>query len=110
MTWRPRLPAGLLGTLLVVGTLGLAGALAWQAVQAAASHRAAVETTLSHHATTAAWHFAREARSWVGYGMNEAASGLTAALASARRLPGPELLEKVLAAKYCDCMSAAFGR
>jgi signal transduction histidine kinase len=100
---------GLLGTILVVGTLALAGALAWQAVRAAASHRAAVEATLQHHATTAAWRYAREARGWVGYGMNEAANALEQEVARRPALQGPELLQRVLAQKYCDCMTAAFA-
>ena len=108
MRWGRR--PGLLATLLAVGTLGLAAALAWQAVQAARSHRAAVEATLAHHATTAAWHFAREARSWIGYGMDQAANALTAELARRPGLHGPELLQRALAMKYCDCMTAGFGR
>lgn len=116
MTPRPRPgPAwgqrpGLLGTGLVIATLGLAAALAYQAVRAAASHRAAVEATLEHHATTLAWRFAREARGWLGYGMNGAANALEQDLTRRSVLPGPEILERLLAQKYCDCMTAAFGR
>ena len=63
---------GLLGGLLFLATMGLAAALAWQAAGAAASHRAAAEASLTHHATIAAWRFSREGRSWVGYGMGQA--------------------------------------
>ena len=68
-----------------------------------------MEATLEHHATTAAWRYAREARGWVGYGMNEAANALEQEVARRPALPGPELLPQVLAQKYCDCMTAAFG-
>ncbi len=101
---------GLLATLLVAATLALAGALAYQAVRAADSHRAAVEAALAHHASTAAWRFAREARSWLGYGMNEAGDALQRDVVRHGVLPGPEVLQRLLAEKYCDCMSAAFGR
>src|SRR5678815_574085 len=84
---------GLLGVVLVVVTLGLAAALAYQAVRAAGSHRAAVEAALDHHATTIAWRFAREARSWVGFGMNEAGDALQRDVARRSVLPGPEVLQ-----------------
>jgi signal transduction histidine kinase len=101
---------GLIGAILVVATLGVAGALAYQAARAAASHRAAVEATLQHHAATAAWRFAREARGWVQYGMNDAGNALQREVARHAVWPGPEVLQRVLAEKYCDCMTAAFGR
>jgi signal transduction histidine kinase len=101
---------GLLGAVLFAATLGLAGALAWQAARAGASHRAAAEASLSHHATIAAWRFSREGRSWVGYGMNEAGNQLLRETAQREELPGPELLKRVLAEKECDCMSAGFSR
>jgi signal transduction histidine kinase len=101
---------GALGAVLVGATLVLATALAYQAFQAAASHRAAVETALEHHAATAAWRFAREARGWVGWGMNEASDKLQREIGDRAVLPGPEVLHKVLAEKWCDCMSAGFGR
>ena len=101
---------GLLGTLLVVATLALAGALAHQAVRAAASHRAAVETALEHHATTAAWRFAREARGWVGYGMNNAGEALQREADRSATLPEPAVMRRLFAQKYCDCMTAAFAR
>jgi signal transduction histidine kinase len=101
---------GFLGASLVLVTLGLASALAYQAMTAASSHRAAVEAALSHHASTAAWRFAREARGWVGYGMEEAGGALQRETISHAVLQGPELVQSVLAEKYCDCMTAAFGR
>src|SRR5262245_35088109 len=101
---------GLLGALLVAATLGLAAALAYHAVRAAAVHRAALATALEHHSTTVAWRFARDARSWVGYGMNEAADALQRAIGRRGDLPGPDILQRVLAEKYCDCMTAGFGR
>lgn len=101
---------GLLGALLFVATMGLAAALAYQAARAASSHRAAAEASLAHHATIAAWRFSREGRSWIGYGMNEALAQLQRELAQRATLPGPEILQRVLAEKECDCMSAGFAR
>src|SRR5688572_19715143 len=113
----PRLPfrdlwrrPGLLGALLFAATMALAGALAWQAVRAAGSHRAAAEASLAHHATIAAWRFARDARIWVGYGMGGASDRLQLDIDAKRVLPGPEVLRRLLAEKECDCVSAAFGR
>src|SRR5262245_33504037 len=100
---------GALGALLVAATLALAGALAYQAVGAASSHRAAVEAALAHHATTVAWRFAREARSWVGYGMNDANDAIAREVAHSEPPPGPEVLSRVLAEKFCDCMTAGFA-
>src|SRR6185436_20284767 len=91
-----------LGALLFVATLGLAVDLAYQAVRAEASHRAAAEAALLHHATTAAWRLAREGRSWVGYGMNEAGFSLRREAGTGAGLPGPELIVRALAPKYCD--------
>jgi signal transduction histidine kinase len=102
--------SGFFGSLLVVATLGLAGALAYQAVSAAASHRAAVEAALEHHAATAAWRFASQARGWIGFGMNRAGDALQKEVARNAALPGPEVFQRVLAEKYCDCMTAGFGR
>src|SRR5258706_8966479 len=104
------LRTGLFGALLVAVTLGLASALAYQAARAASSHRYAVEAALSHHATTAAWRFAREARGWVGWGMNESADVLQRELGARPKLPGPDILTQLFADKYCDCVTAAFGR
>ena len=101
---------GLLGAVLFAATMGLAAALAWQAARAAASHRAAAEASLTHHATIAAWRFSREGRSWVGYGMSQAGEQLLHETAQRDALPGPELLRRVLAEKECDCMSAGFSR
>jgi signal transduction histidine kinase len=101
---------GLLGAALFVSTMGLAGALAWQAARATASHRAAAETSLSFHATIAAWRFAREARSWVWFGMDEAAQKLQRETAQGERLPGPEILYRLLGEKDCDCMTTGFSR
>ena len=100
---------GLLGALLFGATMVVAAALAYQAARAAASHRAAAEATLDHHATIAAWRFARDARSWVSYGMSDAADRLSRE-ASRGGLAGPELISTVLAEKECDCMSAGFSR
>lgn len=101
---------GLLGALLFFATMGLAAALAWQAVGAATSHRAAAEASLSHHATIAAWRFSREGRSWVGYGMGQAGDLLMQETSPRAALPGPEVLRRLLAEKECDCMSVGFSR
>ena len=100
---------GFLGALLLLATLALAGALAWQAVRAAASHRAAAVASLTHHATIAAWRFAREGRSWLGFGMDQAGNLILQETMSTAALPGPELLERLLAEKECDCMTAGFA-
>ena len=100
-----------LGVLLLVATLILAGALGFEATRAAASHRAAVERTLHDYAAIAAWHYARQGRIWLGFGMNEASAMIERALSTERGpLPGPSLLHRVLAEKDCDCMSAGFAR
>jgi len=101
---------GLLGALLFLATMGLAAALAWQAARAAASHRAAAEASLTHHATIAAWRFSREGRSWLGYGMSQAGDLLLREASQRETLPGPEVLRRLLAEKECDCMSAGFSR
>ena len=101
---------GLLSAFLFLATMGLAAALAWQAAGAAASHRAAAETSLAHHATIAAWRFSREGRSWIGFGMTQARDLLLQETSRLPALPGPELLLRVLAEKECDCMSAGFAR
>jgi signal transduction histidine kinase len=101
---------GLAGAVLFVAAMGLAAALAWQAARAAASHRAAAEASLTHHATIAAWRFSREGRSWVGFGMSQAGDQLLHETAERDALPGPELVRRVLAEKECDCMSAGFSR
>src|SRR5687768_9080352 len=101
---------GFLGAFLFLATMGLAAALAWQAAGAAASHRAAAETSLAHHATIAAWRFSREGRSWIGYGMSQAGDMLQQETSRLAELPAPELLERILAEKECDCMSAGFAR
>jgi len=101
---------GLLGGALFVATMGLAAALAWQATRAAQSHREAAEASLAHHATIAAWRFAREGRSWVGYGMDQAGNLLLRETGPRDTLPGPEIVRRLLAEKECDCMSAGFSR
>lgn len=101
---------GLLGALLFVATMGLAAALAYQAARAASSHRKAAEAALAHHAAIAAWRFAREGRSWVSWGMDQASGPLNQEAARSAALPGPDLFDRVLAEKECDCMSAGFAR
>lgn len=101
---------GLLGAVLFVATIGLAAALAYQAARAAASHRAAAEASLSHHATIAAWRFSREGRSWVGFGMENAGNLLLQESARRETLPGPEVLRRLLAERECDCVTAGFSR
>ena len=101
---------GTLGAALFTATMGIAAALAWQAARATASHRAAAETALAHHATIAAWRFAREARSWIGYGIGEAGGQLLRETSARSTLPGPEILLRLLAEQECDCVTAAYGR
>jgi signal transduction histidine kinase len=101
---------GVIGAVLVVSTLGVVAALAYQAARAAASHREAVQTALEHHATTAAWRFAREARGWLGWGIEHAGDAVQREVSKHAMLPGPDVLRRVLEEKYCDCVTAAFGR
>lgn len=102
---------GVLGVILLVATLVLAGALGLEATRAAASHRAAAERTLHDYAAIAAWQYARQGRIWLGFGMNEASAAIERRLSVTRGpLPGPGLLHQVLAEKECDCMSAGFAR
>ena len=101
---------GLLGALLFIATMGIAVALAYQAARAGTSHREAAVAALEHHAATAAWRFARAGRGWVSYGMDEASGMLFREAQMHRTLPGPEMLDRVLAMKDCDCMSAGFAR
>jgi len=100
----------LLGAALVATTLGIAFVIGFQAVRAASLHRRAAEASLKHHAGIAAWRFAREARSWLGFGMAQAGDQLRAELGRHATLPGPDVLQRVLAEKECDCMSAGFAR
>lgn len=104
-------PGGL-GVLLLVGTLALAAALAWQAVGAAASHRRTALGMLRDYAAVAAWEYAREGRIWLSFGMAEADNLLARQIPpeGGGPLPGPDLLRRVLAEKDCDCMSAGFAR
>ena len=57
-----RRPGSTLIVLLLLSTLGVAGALAYQAQQAARSHRATAENVLRDYARFASWEFARSAR------------------------------------------------
>ena len=52
---------------LLLLTLGFTGVLAYQAVDAAASHRKTAEATLDDYAMFAAWEFSRLARGELGY-------------------------------------------
>ncbi|MEO8450010.1 MAG: HAMP domain-containing sensor histidine kinase [Gemmatimonadota bacterium] len=103
---------GLLGALLLLATLALAGALAQQATRAAASHRATAEGMLGDYAAIAAWQFTREARSWLGFGMSQAENVIAREIPAPGKgpLPGPEMLRRVLAEKECDCVTAGFAR
>jgi signal transduction histidine kinase len=110
---RSTLPrTGLATAGLLLAILALAAGLGIEATRATDSHRATAEAAANHYAAIAAWHFARSGREWIGYGMNQASGQIWQALPSAHhgRLPGPELLRKVLAEKDCDCMSAGFSR
>ncbi|HUG26856.1 MAG TPA: HAMP domain-containing sensor histidine kinase [Gemmatimonadales bacterium] len=101
---------GLLGATLFVVTMGLAAALAYQAVGAATAQRTAAEATLAHHATIAAWRFAREGRSWLDFGMAQAGDLLFKEIVRRETLPDADVLQQLLADEDCDCMSAGFAR
>lgn len=57
-----RRPGSRVIVLLLLSTLAVAGALAYQAQQAARSHRAAAENVLRDYATFASWELSRLAR------------------------------------------------
>jgi len=57
-----RRPGSALIVVLLVATLAVAGALAYQAQDAARSHRATAENVLRDYATFASWEFSRLAR------------------------------------------------
>src|SRR5262249_37341 len=59
---RVRVPRLTLVVTLLVTTLGVASALAWQAHQAARSHRQAAERVVHDYAEVAGWEFSRAAR------------------------------------------------
>jgi signal transduction histidine kinase len=103
---------GLASGALLLATLALAGGLGYQATRAAAAHAEAIRAALTHYGAIAAWQYGRNARIWVGFGMNQAGRALAERLPPGRRgpLPGPELVATVLAEKECDCMSAGFSR
>jgi hypothetical protein len=57
-----RRPSSALIVLLLLSTLAVAGALAYQAQRAARSHRATAENVLRDYATFASWELSRLAR------------------------------------------------
>lgn len=69
---QPRRPRALLLVAVLLLTLGLAGLLAYEAQDAARSHRAAAESALRDYAAFAAWAFRRDARSQFGCLLHQA--------------------------------------
>ena len=92
MTHKPRDGSALIVGLLLV-SLALASSLAWQALDAAASHRAAAEAVLRDYARLAADEFVRRGASDVGYrAYYRLLDGLTKAGGEAGALPRREAL------------------
>jgi len=73
---------------LLVLTLGVASALAWQAHQAARSHREAAERVLQDYAEFAAWQFSRAARQGLDASLAQWL-GIVACSVQTGRLPAP---------------------
>ena len=64
---------------MLVATLALSGTLAWEALQAARSHRATAENVLRDYSKVAAWELARLGRQQLLNAMNNALSEVQAA-------------------------------
>lgn len=71
---------------ILVATLGMTGALAWEALQAARSHRATAENVLRDYSRFAAWELTRLGRSQVLHALNTELSRIQRAY----RLDSPE--------------------
>ena len=113
----------LTATALLVGTLGMSGALAWLGVRAASSQRRSVATALRNYADIAAWQYARAGRSGLTLALAESQSFITRdflrpvrgtrgtfSLVAPAKMPGPEILRRLLGADPCLCVSSKNAR
>ena len=69
---------------MLVATLALTAALAWEALQAARSHRATAENVLRDYSKVAAWEFARLAKQQLMAAMNDELSEVQSAIRRGR--------------------------
>ena len=106
----PRRHHGTLLTVFLALSLALAGGLAYQAVDAARSHRATAESVLRGYARIAAWEFSRRARSAVSGAIGPAfrpLSGMSPPAPGAR-VPPPDVIDRALAlVDDCGCTGLA---
>lgn len=96
------------GTLLTVFlalSLALAAGLAYQAVDAARSHRQAAESVLRDYARIAAWEFSRRARGALNGAIWPAFQPLNVMRppAPGAPLPPPEIVDRAITENTCDC-------
>ncbi|MBI2403298.1 MAG: HAMP domain-containing histidine kinase [Gemmatimonadetes bacterium] len=97
--------------LLLLATLGLAGVLTYQAVDAAASHRETAERALRDHATFAAWEYTRLARKELEWHFWNVLKPVVYyhAPADPTALPtAPQLAECRATLAECDCPTVKF--
>ena len=66
----PRRSRSTLIVVILVATLGMAGALAWEALQAARSHRATAENVLRDYSRFAVWELTRLGRTEILAALN----------------------------------------
>jgi signal transduction histidine kinase len=102
----PSKPRGAPLVVLLVLTLALSTALAYEALDAARSHRATAESTLRDYAEIAAWEFTRRARDKVGYAVELALWPALQATPSERDelwLSAEDVAEKAWHKKCEDC-------
>lgn len=100
-----RRPRGALLVLFLVLSLVLAGGLAYQAVDAARSHRETAESVLRDYARVAAWEFSRRAEGALGSAIWPAFKPLREMRAPAPRaaIPSPEAIAHAHASDACGC-------
>jgi signal transduction histidine kinase len=100
-----RRPRGALLVLFLVLSLVLAAGLAYQAVDAARSHRETAESVLRDYARVAAWEFSRRAEGALGSAIWPAFTPLRemGAPAPGAPIPAPELIARAHANDTCGC-------
>src|SRR5688572_28520872 len=84
---------------LLLVTLGVAGAIGWEATKAAAAERMMAEGVLRDYASFAAWEYARAA----GQQLHTSIDGTIARLGCAASTHGVQAVLAVSEGKPCDC-------
>jgi signal transduction histidine kinase len=97
---------------LLVATLALSGAMAYEALDAVRSHRATAESTLRDYAGIAAWEFSRRARGSLDYMMEVALWPIhkMPPATPQQLLPSPASVAERAKTYVCDCPRAAHVR